>query len=322
MPEHVSEPVRVTSTAQPPSLLANVRAPSGWGWSVVVAAWAAAGASASSSAAHAAATAFRRRRGAAGERPVDALCKVSTSIAPPAGGVSLSPSASSLRSAALSLRHALSTEYARNIDFSKSFFSTVDEGAVITDRIGEAAVKLPSSRRVRALLAIGPLVAVSWVGAYAAFTDSVDATSSFSTGTVAIEANDQSGTVAFTSLSMSSMTPGATTYASLKISNTGTASFDYVMTTATTGDAALASGLAIGIKVVGSSTCDATAYGASGTTAYAEATGLDSAAISARPLAAAASEYLCFKVSLPSGASNSLQGLTTNATFTFTATGT
>jgi predicted ribosomally synthesized peptide with SipW-like signal peptide len=41
-------------------------------------------------------------------------------------------------------------------------------------------------RRLRALLAIGPLVALSCAGAYAAFTDTVDATSSFSTGSVSI----------------------------------------------------------------------------------------------------------------------------------------
>jgi len=165
-------------------------------------------------------------------------------------------------------------------------------------------------------------VAVSWAGAYAAFTDSVDATSSFSTGTIAIKANDQSGAVAFTSLSMNDMTPGSVNYASLKVSNAGTIPFAYAMTTATSGDATLAAGLAIGIKLVATSTCDASAYGGSGTIAYAEATGLGSAAIAARPLAVSASEYLCFKVSLPSGAGNALQGRSSDATFTFAATGT
>jgi len=165
-------------------------------------------------------------------------------------------------------------------------------------------------------------VAASWAGAYAAFTDSVDATSSFSTGTLAIKANDQSGTVAFTSLSMSGMTPGSVDYASLKISNAGDIPFNYAMSTATSGDATLAAGLAIGIKLVTTSTCDASAYGAAATTAHAEATGLGSAAIGARPLAVGASEYLCFKVSLPSGAGNALQGHSTDATFTFAATGT
>lgn len=181
-------------------------------------------------------------------------------------------------------------------------------------------MKLPTSRRVRAVLAIGPLVALSWAGAFAAFTDSVDATSSFSTGTVTIKANDLTGTVAFTSLSMSGVTPGATKYASLKITNGGTSDFTYAMATATTGDASLAGALTIGVKVVGSSTCDATAYTGSSTVAYVEAAGLGSAAIASRPLASGASEFLCFKVALPSGASNSLQGLTTNATFSFSAT--
>ncbi|HEX7290138.1 MAG TPA: hypothetical protein VF250_03335 [Conexibacter sp.] len=174
-------------------------------------------------------------------------------------------------------------------------------------------------RRLRALLAIGPLVALSWAGAYAAFTDSVDATSSFSTGSVAIEANDQGGTVAFTSLSTSGMTPGTVTYAPLKLSNTGSLGFRYTMATATGGSAALAAALTIGIKVVGSGTCDASAYSASSTTAYGQAAGLGAAAIVARPLASGASEWLCFRVELPASADNSLQGLTANATFTFAA---
>jgi hypothetical protein len=180
-------------------------------------------------------------------------------------------------------------------------------------------MKLPSSRRIRALLALGPLVGLSWIGAYAAFTDSVSATSSFSTGTVTIEANDQTGTVAFSSLAMSGMTPGATKYASLKITNGGSADFTYAMGTATSGDAALASALTIGIKVVPTSACSATEYGASSTVAYAEAAGLGSAAIASRPLASGTSEFLCFKVQLPAGASNALQGLTANATFSFSA---
>ena len=174
-------------------------------------------------------------------------------------------------------------------------------------------------RRVRALLAIGPLVALSWAGAYAAFTDSVDATSSFSTGSVSIEANDQGGTVAFTSLSTSGMTPGTVTYAPLKISNAGSIAFRYAMATATSGSASLAAALTIGIKVVGTGACDAAAYAGSATVAYAQTAGHGSAAIGARPLASGASEWLCFRVELPASADNSLQGLTANATFSFSA---
>ncbi len=177
-----------------------------------------------------------------------------------------------------------------------------------------------STRRLRAILAIGPLVTLSWAGAYAAFTDEVEVTSSFSTGSVVIRANDQGGTVAFTSLSTSGMTPGAVTYAPLRISNGGTADFDYAMAAATSGSAALAGALTIGVKLVPDATCDATAYDASRTTLHAEAAGLGSAAFTARPLAVGVSEHLCFKVELPSGADNALQGLTTDATFSFAAT--
>jgi hypothetical protein len=180
-------------------------------------------------------------------------------------------------------------------------------------------MRIPSTRRVRAILAVGPLVALSWAGAFSAFTDNVTATSGFSTGTVVIRANDQIGTAAFTSLSMSGITPGAVNYAALRVSNGGSNDFTYVMATATTGSATLAAALTIGIKVVPSATCAATDYNASSTTLYAEAAGLGSAAVASRPLASGVSEFLCFKVQLPSGASNTLQGLTTNATFSFTA---
>lgn len=181
-------------------------------------------------------------------------------------------------------------------------------------------MQFPSSRRVRALLALGPLVGLSWLGAYAAFTDSVDVTTSFSTGSIQIRADDQSGTVAFTSLSMTGMIPGAVRYAPLRITNSGTSDFSYSMSTATTGSAPLAAALTVGIRIVPSATCTATEYDASTTTVSTEAAGLGSTAIASRPLAAGASEFLCYKVTLPSGAANSLQGLTTNATFTFAAT--
>lgn len=181
-------------------------------------------------------------------------------------------------------------------------------------------MRIPSLRRARAILAVGPLVALSWAGAYSAFTDNVDVTTSFSTGSVVIRADDQTGTVAFTSLSASGMTPGAVSYAPLRISNGGTADFDYTMATAIGGSSVLAGALTIGIKVVPSATCTSTEYDASRTAVYAEAAGLGSAAIAARALAAGVSEFLCFKVLLPSNAANSLQGLTTSATFSFAAT--
>jgi hypothetical protein len=181
-------------------------------------------------------------------------------------------------------------------------------------------LRFPSSRRIRAVLAVGPLVALSWAGAFSAFTDNVNATSSFSTGSVTIRANDQTGTVAFTSLSMSGMTPGTVRYTALRITNGGSADFNYAMAAATTGSSALAGALTIGVKLVPSASCGATEYTASTTALSAEAAGVDGAAIAARPLASGTSEFLCFKVQLPSSASNSLQGLTTNATFSFNAT--
>ncbi len=180
-------------------------------------------------------------------------------------------------------------------------------------------MRFPTTRRVRAALAVGPLVALSWAGAFSAFTDNVAATTSFSTGTIAITANDQSGTVAFTSLSTSGMIPGAVTYAPLKITNAGSAAFTYAMAASSSGSSALAGALVVGVKLVPGASCTASDYAASSTVLSAEAAGIDSAAIASRPLASGASEFLCFKVQLPSSAGNALQGLTANATFSFTA---
>lgn len=190
---------------------------------------------------------------------------------------------------------------------------TIGQGCLVMFRT------MVSSGGWRAVMVFGPVVALSWIGAFAAFTDSVDATSEFSTGTVEITADDTAGAVAFSSLSMQDMTPGSTRYAALKISNAGTAGFAYRMSSSSTGDAALAGALTVGVRAVDGPTCGASEYGSSTVTLYAEAAGVDAASFAARPLAPAASEYLCFKVQLPSGAGNALQGLATDATFTFSA---
>lgn len=65
---------------------------------------------------------------------------------------------------------------------------------------------------------------------------------------MAIRADDQTGTVAFTSLSMSDMTPGAVRYAPLRITNAGSLAFGYAMSTAVAGSTPLASALRVGIK--------------------------------------------------------------------------
>lgn len=178
------------------------------------------------------------------------------------------------------------------------------------------------STPVRVLAALGTLSAGVWAGTLAAFSDTGDATSTFSTGSVVLELND-SGTspYAFTSLGMTNAAPGAVTYATLKVENAGTIASTYSMTSTET-DAALSGELQLG-AVVNAATCDAGGYGdAVGTPANVVIANGDlaDAAIGSRALAGAASETLCVRVELPSGTGNGFQGDTTTSTFAFTLT--
>lgn len=180
-----------------------------------------------------------------------------------------------------------------------------------------------ASKKIRILAALGTLSGAVWAGTFATFTDDATSTSTFSSGTVNMElADDTTDAYSFTSLSTSNMKPGDVKYSSLKVENAGSLASTYTMTSAES-EAALSGELQLG-AVVGALTCDAAGY----TTASATAANvviangdLAVAAIStARPLAAAASEVLCFRVELPTATTDTFQGLTTTSTFTFNLT--
>ena len=148
----------------------------------------------------------------------------------------------------------------------------------------------------------------------ALFTDTDSSTWSFSTGTIDIESNPAVLTA------VSGMMPGGTNTQALTIQNAGTASLRYAMTTVATNT--LGDNLQLEVRTLGTScaTFDGTVVLA--------ATALDGAAIGSptqgaqtgdRTLAGGASEVLCFRVSLPLSAGNTLQGATSDATFTFDA---
>ncbi len=179
------------------------------------------------------------------------------------------------------------------------------------------------SRKVKAVASVGVLSSAVWASTYATFTDSGTADSTFTAGTVDLLLNAEvDDAYAFTALESSNLKPGDTVYAPLTVANNGTLGFTYVMASSSTNaDAkALRDTLLLGAKVVANAgACDATGYSNSGTTVLAEAA-ISGAAISSRSLAASASEVLCFRILLPSGAGNSLQAATTTTTMTFTAT--
>jgi hypothetical protein len=180
-----------------------------------------------------------------------------------------------------------------------------------------------ASKKIRVLAALGTLSGAVWAGTFATFTDSGTSASTFSTGTVDLELNNEvDDAYAFAALSTANMKPGDTKYAALTVENAGTLGYSYTMTSAET-ETTLSAELKLG-AVIGAVTCDAAGY----TTAVAVPTNiviangnLSAAAIStARTLAAAASEILCVRVELPSTAGDTFQGLTTTSTFTFSAT--
>jgi hypothetical protein len=173
------------------------------------------------------------------------------------------------------------------------------------------------------LLAVGVLAGAPWAVTHAVFTDTQAVTgNTFSTGSVDISTSPTSALVTF-----SGMVPGDKVTAPLTVSNAGTLQLRYAMSTSITGSTTLSDGLTLGIKS-GVTTCTNAGFATDGTSVYTTGTSLTSGAIGSnaqgaqtgdRTLNASASEILCFQVSLPSGSSSSLQGLTTTATFTFDA---
>jgi predicted ribosomally synthesized peptide with SipW-like signal peptide len=179
------------------------------------------------------------------------------------------------------------------------------------------------SRRIKVVLALGTMSSAVWASTYATFTDSATATSTFTAGSVDLVLNaDTSDAYSFTTLSSSNMKPTDVVYAPLTVANTGTLGFSFSMASSSTNadSKALRDTLEMGIKLVANAgACDAAGYAASATTIHAQAA-INGQSVGARTLSAGSSEVWCFKVELPSGAGDSLQGATTTTTMTFSAT--
>jgi len=173
-------------------------------------------------------------------------------------------------------------------------------------------------RILLSLLAIGVLASLMGLGGLSLFTASTDNDgNAFTTGSVDISTNPAN---AF--LTMSSMAPGDSVTAQLTVSNTGTLELRYAVTTSATNTDSLnlRDALTLTIKELGTNctTFDGTqlytgtlASGAIGNPAQGGQAG-------DRTLAASGSENLCFRVTLPSGATGP-EGASTTATFTFQA---
>jgi hypothetical protein len=149
----------------------------------------------------------------------------------------------------------------------------------------------------------------------ALFTDSDNSTWSFTTGTIDIESNPTLLTA------IGAMMPGDVASDSLTISNAGTATFRYAMSTLATN--ALGGQLTVEVReegtgcaaftgavvVTGGTTLNGAAFGSA----------VQGAQAGDRVLAGGANEVLCFRVTLPLNTLNAFQGATSVATFTFNA---
>ena len=182
------------------------------------------------------------------------------------------------------------------------------------------------SKKIRTLAALGTLSGAAWAGTFATFTDDASSAATFSAGTVDLVAGgDTDDAHDFAALTVANMKPGDVKYAPLSVANPGSLNFTYVMTGATVDTsgkpAGLGAALRVAVKLV-TGACDSTTFTAS-TTTVAASSAFSAVSTTARPVAAAASETLCFQVTFRNGTAatdNPLQGSATTATLSFTAT--
>jgi hypothetical protein len=166
--------------------------------------------------------------------------------------------------------------------------------------------------------------AIVMFASLALFTDQDASTgNAFSTGSIDIAVTPATAVV-----TMPAMAPGDQVTAPLDVANNGTLELRYSAASTTTEDV-LAAELVLTIKS-GVTNCTDAGWAATGTQLYSGALGstattalfgsnVAGAQAGDRVLAAGGSEVLCFNVTLPLSAPNTVQGLTTTATFVFDA---
>jgi predicted ribosomally synthesized peptide with SipW-like signal peptide len=180
------------------------------------------------------------------------------------------------------------------------------------------------SQRVQALLALCILALPASVGTFAFWTDDVVITgTTFSTGTLDLRVNGLDTVTGYTTMNLGTMVPGNSVAGVLTVRNNGTAALKYTAVTAATNTDAKNLRGALVVKVTGDTSVTGTSPAATcaGTALSGTSTVLNAGLVTTgRLLAAATEEKLCVQVTLPSSAASSLQGATTDVTFTFTGT--
>jgi predicted ribosomally synthesized peptide with SipW-like signal peptide len=180
------------------------------------------------------------------------------------------------------------------------------------------------SRLVRGVLSLGLVLGVGATGTYALWTDAVPITgTTISSGTIDLTVNGSDTTVSFTSMNITTMVPGNSVAGVLTVRNGGTAPLRYYVDAA----ASSALGPALTIKVTNDSAVTGTAPSATcagtsiATPTFSNTTAnfLGSSA-SPRLLNVGQSETLCIQATLPTNATSTLQGLTSNIGFNVNGT--
>jgi hypothetical protein len=185
-------------------------------------------------------------------------------------------------------------------------------------------IRIAIPERVQALLALGILAVPASLGTFAFWTDDVALTgATFSTGTLDLRVNGLDTVTGYTTLNISTMVPGNTVAGVLTVRNNGNVPLKYTaVTAATNADTKNLRG-ALVVKVTGDTSVTGTSPAATcaGTALTGTNTALNAGLVTTgRLLAAATEEKICVQVTLPTAAANSLQGATTDVTFTFTGT--
>ena len=177
-----------------------------------------------------------------------------------------------------------------------------------------------------ALIGIGLLGVIAGVTSLAVFTSSASVGgNTFTTGTVVISTAPASALVTF-----SNMAPGDTTTQSLVVTNGGTLSLRYAISSVATNTDAkgLKDQLVLTIKTIDVTTPGVPCDNFDGTQLYTgDLDGTTGALVGSSAQGAQAgdrtlasgSETLCFRVNLPLATGNAFQNATTTATFTFDA---
>jgi len=179
-----------------------------------------------------------------------------------------------------------------------------------------------ATRRITglAIAASAALAGAPWAFTQAVFTDTETVTgNAFTTATINLGLSTTDALLTLTTL-----LPGDKVTAPLTVTNSGTGALRYAISTSAT-PSTLADGMTGTIRT-GVTLCNTAGFSLTGSqvatgtlSSLAVGSSAQGAQAGDRALAAGANEVLCFQAELPLNAGNTLQGISSTVTFTFSA---